>query len=236
MQSGCPGAEMTSQCNEMLQKVLETFPSSLFPKGALRSSCDVGTMSCTTILAVNPQVTAGREDMILGRRTGTGLPLCQAHSWALGKLAAQSGFELRLPDPHPLLQFLHGGASFPPWGEELSHRRAHFTQVTWSEALTPFSGNKISHLRNKNKTRFMKRIKGGIVEAAQGHLCVLGVSGGKQNNLEREKLAGGTGSPTAFLSLGILKLTRTGSWLLHPPPVPFPLQPGPPGLCEMDPC
>lgn len=51
-------------------------------------------------------------------------------------------------DSHPPQQALDGEASgLPPGpGRALSHLGAHFALVTLSVALTPFSGNKISHL------------------------------------------------------------------------------------------
>lgn len=60
--------------------------------------------------------------------------------------------------------------SFPfwGWGDELSHLRAHGTQVALSESLTPFSGSKISTLGikiNKIHERNQGRDSGGGSEA-----------------------------------------------------------------------
>ena len=173
----------------------------------------------------------------MGRRTGTGLPLCQAHSWALGKVAAQSGFELRLHDhPPPFFSSymveppsLPGGRNSLIGGPISPKSPCLRLSLPFLGIKYPTLGIKINKIHETNQGWD----SGGSSEAS---LCVGREWGEAEQFGEREKLAGGTGSPTAFLSLGILKLTRTGSWLLHPPPVPFPLQPGPPGLCEMDPC
>lgn len=83
----------------MLQSVLETLPSFLLPRGAVRSSCDVSTMTCANNLTMDAQVMVGREERSVGRRTGKGLLPHPADSWDLTKLAAKTELELSPPDP-----------------------------------------------------------------------------------------------------------------------------------------
>lgn len=107
----CPRAEMTG---EMLWKVLETLPSSLSPKRTLCSSCEMGTMSCATNLAVNAQVMGAQRRDDSGEEEQASLPAWPTPGLSASWLHSQDLKSVRPPDPHPLLQGSHGVGSFPP--------------------------------------------------------------------------------------------------------------------------
>lgn len=135
----------------MLQSVLETLPSFLLPRGAVRSSCDVSTMTCANNLTMDAQVMVGREERLVGRRPGTGLlPTRLTPGISQSWLQRQNLNSVHLT-PSSFASLTLRGFLSSLTEKELSHLGPHFTQVTLSEALHSFSGNKISHPLNKTK-------------------------------------------------------------------------------------